>query len=263
MIYTLYIALAVVVFVEMLNSFLRGSRKDQIDIVVNILIFGLVVASFFVAGWKFGLLAIVLRFIFAIVTRPLAARTASKMFLSIKKDESRYWPSKGLNCKYIGLPPLLLSRISSELGRNIDELGRFNIKKEMKKLKKDPYGCTDGYTRTMESLLDYCEKQFEIRQIMRDFKISRDDLHELYNQLIAMGGGQWACGHWVAASSIAYPESLRYVLSRLDPDDSVSKEGISKWLEKDKKETVYNLIMHFECGAPLEVNLRFGEKLCQ
>jgi len=95
MIYALYIALAVVVFIEMLNSFLRGSRKDQTDIVVNILIFGLVAAPFFVAGWKFGLVAIALRFIFAIVTRPLAARTASKMFLSMKKDEFRYWPSKG------------------------------------------------------------------------------------------------------------------------------------------------------------------------
>jgi hypothetical protein len=127
MIYVLYFALAVVVFIEMLNSFLRGSRKDQLDIIVNVLIFGLVVASFFVAGWKFGLVAIALRFIFAIVTRPLAARTASKMFLSMKKDEFRYWPSKGQDCKYIGLPPRSLSRISSELGRNIDELGRFNF----------------------------------------------------------------------------------------------------------------------------------------
>lgn len=249
MVYVLYFALAVVVFIEMLNSFLRGSKKDQIDIVVNILIFGLVVASFFVAGWKFGLLAIALRFIFAIVTRPLAARTASKGFLRLKKDESRYWPSKGHNCKYIGLPPWPLSRISNEIGRNIDEFGRINIKNEIKKLKKDP----DGYTHAMEALLDYCENQFEIKEIMSDFQISRENLRELYNQLTAMGGGQWACGHWVAASSIAYPESLRYVLSRLDPNDSVFKEGISKWLETDKTETIYNLIMHFECGSPLKV----------
>ena len=80
MVYVLYFTLAVVVFIEMLNSFLRGSRKDQIDIVVNISIFALVVASFFVAGWKFGLLAIALRFVFAIGARPLAARAASKAF---------------------------------------------------------------------------------------------------------------------------------------------------------------------------------------
>lgn len=253
MLYVLYFALAVVVFIEMLNSFLRGSRKDQIDIAVYILMFGFVVASFFVAGWKFGILAIALRFIFAIVTRPLAARTASKMFLSIKKDEFPYWPSKGQNCKYIGLPPWPLSRISSELGRNTDELGRFNIKKEMKKLRKDPSGYTDSHEHAMEALLDYCENQFEIKQIMDDFQISRENLQELYNQLIAMGGGQWTCGHWVAASSIAYPESLHYVLNQLDPNDSVFMEGISKWQETHNVNTIYNLIMHFECGSPLKV----------
>jgi hypothetical protein len=251
MIYTLYIALAVVVFIEMLNSFLRGSRKDQLDIIVNVLIFGLVVASFFVAGWKFGLVAIALRFIFAIVSRPLAARTASKMLLSIKKDEFRYWPCKGQGCKYIGLPPHPLSRISSELGRNIDELGRFNFKKEMKKFKRNPSDYSVAYTHAIESLLDYCENQIEIKKIMRTSNISRENLRALYGQLIAMGGGQWACGHWVAASSIAYPKSLRYILSRLNPSDSAFKGGFSKWMEKDKTETVYNLIMHFECGVPL------------
>lgn len=249
MVYVLYFALAVVVFIEMLNSFLRGSRKDQIDIVVNILIFGLVIASFFVAGWRFGLIAIALRFIFAIATRPLAARTASKGLLKLKKDESRFWPSKGHNCKYIGLPPQPLSRISMQLGRNIDELGRINIRNEMKKLKKNP----DGYIRAMEALLDYCENQLEIKEIMNDLQISRENLRGLYGQLMAMGGGQWACGHWVAASSIAYPESLRYVLNQLDPNDSVFTEGISKWQETDKVNTIYNLIMHFECGSPLKV----------
>lgn len=253
MVYVLYFALAVVVFIEMLNSFLRGSKKDQIDIIVNILIFGLVMASFFVAGWKFGLIAIALRFILAIVTRPLAARTASKGFLRLKKDEFRYWPSKGRNYKYIGLPPWPLSRISNELGRDIDEFGRINIKNAIKKLKKDPAGYTDGYTHAMEVLLDYCENQLEIKEIMNDLQISRENLRGLYGQLMAMGGGQWACGHWVAASSIAYPESLRYVLSRLDPNDSVFTEGISKWQETDKVNTIYNLIMHFECGSPLKV----------
>lgn len=253
MVYVLYFALAVVVFIEMLNSFLRGSRKYQIDIVVNISILALVMASFFVAGWKFGLLAISLRFIFAIVTRPLAARAASKAFLKMKKEEFRYWPSKGQNCKYIGLPPWPLSRTSNRLGRNIDEFGRINIKNEIKKLRKDPSGYTDSQEHAMETLLDYCENQFEIKEIMDDFQISREDLREVYNQLIAMGGGQWTCGHWVAASSIAYPESLRYVLNQLDPNDSVFTEGISKLQETDKVNTIYNLIMHFECGSPLKV----------
>lgn len=250
MIYALYAALSIVVFLEMLNSFLRGARKDQLNIVLYILMLCLIVASFIIARWRFGLLAIALRFIFAIVTRPLAARTASRMFLSMKKDESCYWPSKGHNCKYIGLPPWPLSRISNEIGRNIDEFGRINMKNEIKRLRKDPGGYRNE--RATEALLDFCENQFEIKKIMLDFQISREDMRELYDQLVATGAGQWACGHWVAASSIAYPESLKYILTRINPGNSVHSEKTSKWLETDKTETVYNLIIHFECGCPLK-----------
>jgi len=250
MIYVLYFALAVVVFIEMLNSFLRGSKKDQMDIVVYILMFGLVVASFFVAGWKFGLIAIALRFIFAIVLRPFAARTASKGFLRLKKAEFPYWPSKGHNCKYIGLPPWPLSRISKELRRNIDEFGRVNMKNEIKSIKKDPG--SNRYWQAMESLLDYCENQPEIQKIMYEFRISREDLDELYGQLARMGACQWCCGHWIAASSIAYPESLWYLLSRIKPSSSSLREGFDRLQEKDKVDTVYNLIIYFECGSPLK-----------
>jgi len=241
MVYVLYAALAVVVFLEMLNTFLRGARKDQLNIVLYILMLCLIVASFIIEGWRFGLLAIALRFIFAVVTRPLAARIASRSFLRLKKLESFYWPSKGHNCKYIGLPPWPLSRISNELGRNIDEFGRMNMKNAIKSLRKDPDGYSYRYERAMEALLDFCESQFEIRKIMSDFQISREDLDELYGQLARMGACQWCCGHWVAASSIAYPESLRYLLSRREPGTSVLRE------------TAYNLIIHFECGSPLEV----------
>ena len=247
MTYALYAALAVIVFLEMLNSFLRGAKKDLLNIVLNILMICLIVASFIIAGWKFGLLAIALIFIFAVVTKSLAARIASRIFLRLKKHESFYWPSKGHNCKYIGLPPKPLSRISNELGRNVDEFGRINIKKESNSLG------SNRHERAMEALLDFCESQIKIQEIMSDSQISRVDLRELYGQLAAMVACQWACGHWVAASSIAYPESLRYVLSRIDPGDSFHRERISKWLEADKTETAYNLIMHFECGAPLEM----------
>lgn len=62
------------------------------------------------------------------------------------------------------------------------------------------------------ALLDYCERQPTIQALLREFKISRQDLQELYHQLIMVGAGQWTCGHWVAASALAYPESLRYLL---------------------------------------------------
>ncbi|GAF92439.1 unnamed protein product, partial [marine sediment metagenome] len=63
------------------------------------------------------------------------------------------------------------------------------------------------------------------------------DLQELYHKLIAVGAGQWACGHWVAASALAFPESLRYVLNRRG---------------ENMQETTFNLIMHFKQGSALE-----------
>jgi hypothetical protein len=54
-----------------------------------------------------------------------------------------------------------------------------------------------------------------------------------------VGAGQWACGHWVAASALAYSDALRYLLMR-------RKENM--------QETAYNLIMYFERGAALETS---------
>jgi len=92
------------------------------------------------------------------------------------------------------------------------------------------------YASAKEALLDYCESQPAIQALMKEFHISRDDLLKFYNQIIAAGAGQWACGHWVAASAIAYPETLRYFLIR---------KG------KDNSETAYNLIKYFEHGSAL------------
>ena len=88
-----------------------------------------------------------------------------------------------------------------------------------------------------DALLDYCEQQPATQALLKEFQISRHDLHELYHQLITAGAGQWVCGHWVAASVLAYPESLRYALSRR---------------EENVQETSFKLIMYFERGSALE-----------
>lgn len=88
-----------------------------------------------------------------------------------------------------------------------------------------------------QALLDYCEGQRAIQELMAQHEITRNDLKELYRRLLVVGAGQWACGHWVAASAIAYPDALRYLLNHQDSD----------W-----EHTAFNLIMHFERGQPLE-----------
>jgi len=217
MIYAICAALVVVSFLVMLNGFLHGAKKSHIDVVLGILLLGLILASFFVAGWKLGLLAIGVVFVSGLVSHPLAARTASKL-LSL---------SNGQSGSYGGLPPKPLERISQELGRPIDP----------SKLIDEMLTGENRRKSAVEALLDYCEGQEAIQTIMDDFQVSRDDLREMYSELELAGAGQWACGHWVAASAIAYPEALHYVLAN----------GVGA-----KLEVAFNLINHFERGAPLE-----------
>ena len=80
MIYAIYVALVLVAFLVVLNGFLRGAKKAQIDAVLSLLLLGLVITAFFVAGWELGLLAIVIAFLSAIIACPIAARLASRFF---------------------------------------------------------------------------------------------------------------------------------------------------------------------------------------
>jgi ABC-type multidrug transport system fused ATPase/permease subunit len=218
MIYAIYVALVLAAFLVVLNGFLRGAKKAQIDAVLSLLLLGLVITAFFVAGWKLGLLAIVIAFLSAVATRPIAARLASRLFST----------SSGGGKGYVGLPPRPLQKISQELGKSIDP----------NKLMEDMFSSSDRKANAEEVLLDYCEQQPSIQALLREFGVSRKGLQELYNKLIMVGAGQWTCGHWVPASALAYPESLRYILSRR---------------EENIKETAFNLIMYFEQGSPLQI----------
>lgn len=217
MIYTIYIVLILVSFLIILNGFLRGAKKGQIDAILSILLIVLVIASFFFAGWKGGFLAIVVAFISAIITRPVAARIASKLLAS----------STGGRGTYVGLPPQPLQRISQKLGNSLDP----------NKIMKDILSGKEQDDNAEEAFLDYCEKQLKIQDLLKEFSVSRNDLQELYHKLIMAGAGQWTCGHWIPASALAYPESLRYILSRK---------------EDNFQETAFNLIMYFEQGSPLQ-----------
>ena len=219
MIYAIYVALGVVAFLTVLNGFQRGAKKTQIDVALSLLLIGLVIAAFVVAGWKLGLLAIGITFLSAIVTRSIAARKASRFFSL---------PTSG-GGGYVGLPPRRLQRISKQLGRPINPN---QLAKEM---------LISGSNHTAEALsalIDYCESQPGIQAVINEFQVSHDDLSELYYDLLRSGAGQWTCGHWVAASALAYPEPLRYLLARR---------------RENSIETAFNVIMYFEQGSALQV----------
>lgn len=226
MIYIIYMALAVVAFLVVLNGFLPGAKKTQIEAVLSIFLLGLVIGAFIVLGWKFGLLAIAVPFVAAVISRPIAARTASSL-LSLHSRTSR---------RYVGLAPRPLERISRELGRfAAADLGQ--VVQEM----LDPDN-RDRVAHAEQALLDYVESQAAIQAVMKEFHVSRVDLKELYSRLLSGGAGTWAGGHWVAASVLAYPDALRYALSRRGADNT--SEEIIK--------TAFVLVTHFERGSPLK-----------
>lgn len=195
-----------------LNGFLRGAKKIQINVVLWAIIIGILIVSFLTTDWKYGIIAIGITLVSVRFTRPIAARIASKL-LSVPKGKSD---------RYIGLPPKALEKISKRLDivlpsnpNDFDEVFQSADSAE-------------------DALFDYCETQPAVKMVMENFQVSRKDLKEIYAQLIAAGAGQWSCGHWVPASALAYPESLKYILSRR---------------ESDIKETSFNLIMYFEHGS--------------
>ena len=86
----------------MLNGFLRGSKKAQIDAVLSVVLVGLLVIGFIAFGWTAGVLALILAFVYARISRPLAAAMAVRLFSA----------DGGPSGRYKGLPDRVLERIS-------------------------------------------------------------------------------------------------------------------------------------------------------
>ena len=218
MVYLLYALLAVAAFLIVLNGFLRGAKKAQIDALLSVAGISLLVAVTVIGGWMSGLAGIVLVFVFAVASRPFAARLASRLY-AIGSGQGGHSPS---------LPPAPLRRISQDLGRPLDP-GSF-----MQSLAARD----DPRQRARDALYAYCEASPAVHAVMDDFGVTRTELDELYWQLMAVGAGQWARGHWVAASALGYPETLRYVL-----------EGRRRG--RELPDLTFAVGMYFERGAPL------------
>lgn len=72
----LFLFLGCLCFLYTLNLFLRGAKKQIIEAVLGLLIFVTVIASFFVMGWRWGLIAIISPFVLIGLFRPLAQAVA-------------------------------------------------------------------------------------------------------------------------------------------------------------------------------------------
>ncbi len=217
MVYLLHAFLALTAFLVVLNGFLRGVKKTQIDAFLSILWVTLLGVSFVAFGWKAGLLSGGMSFIYAIAFRSLAARLAARII-------------GGPGSRHVDLPPAAVQRFSRELGR---QPGPESIAHEL-------VSGSDRSQKALEALLDYCETNPDTRIVMAEFNASRGILIELYGNLLKAGAGQWAGGHYVPVSALAHSHTLRYILRH----PAIGRDAINQ--------QAYDLIMHFESGLRLE-----------
>ncbi len=68
-----------IVFLIMLNGYLRGRYKKHIDSVLGFILIILIVFSFIKFGWRISLGNIVGMFIYAIISRKVAKRVAYRL----------------------------------------------------------------------------------------------------------------------------------------------------------------------------------------
>lgn len=62
-------------------------------------------------------------------------------------------------------------------------------------------------------LFDLCKTDPELRAVLQKHGANSDTLDHVYTKLIKIGAGQYARGHFVAASSLAFGFTLDYVLA--------------------------------------------------
>jgi hypothetical protein len=116
-------------------------------------------------------------------------------------------------------------------------------------------------TFTGLDLLDLCEKDQAISEVMQRYSATRETLKELFHKLIVTGGAQWAGNHYVAASSLVYPHTLEFLLRYFRGIDAI--DDTYQWSIDLTSSTpgravamrvTYELIRYFEDGrtGPVE-----------
>lgn len=113
----------------------------------------------------------------------------------------------------------------------------------------------DNRNQVEDELLGLCEGDPAVSEVMKRYGATRTTLRELFTKLQAVGAGQWAGGHYVAASALAYPHTLEFLLRYFRGVDSLA-DGYpwSVDLTSDRPDravamrVVYEVIVYFEKG---------------
>jgi len=113
----------------------------------------------------------------------------------------------------------------------------------------------DDRDHVEDELFKLCEDDPAVSEVMKRHGATRVTLRELFSRLRAVGAGQWAGGHYVAASALAYPDTLEFLLRYFRGVESLA-DGYP-WpvdLTSDRPDravamrVAYEVIVYFEKG---------------
>jgi len=132
------------------------------------------------------------------------------------------------------------------------------LKKVSKKLSK-PFDSRDiiqmatqgnKKNEVLDELIDIAESDEYVKIVMNDYLADRQKLKELYRRLTLVGAGQYSGGHYVAASSVVYPLTLKFLLEHFDGENF----SINGWdANNSAMHIAYRLIEYFKKGETGEI----------
>ena len=140
-----------------------------------------------------------------------------------------------------------LSRISKRLGkiRSSNEILASAMRQTVE-------GGQSEKEKDATRLLDLVESDSDLCLILQRYGATRKVLERLYSELCVVGAGQWAGGHFVAASSLAFGPTLDYLLRS-------AQAGV------DFRGVAYRLIVYFKSGETgiIEYSERISKEIQQ
>ena len=107
-----------------------------------------------------------------------------------------------------------------------------------------------GRKDALIELIDIAESDENVKAAMNEYHADRQTLNKLYDKLALVGAGQYAGGHYVAASSLVYPSTLKYLLEHFNNGIF----SIKNWDDNNSSiHIAYRLIEYFEKGETGEI----------
>ena len=217
MLLLMHLSLLMVAFVFQFIELTSGASRRRILNGLAFLWLFLVAVIFLRFGWKAGFASGVMSWVYVSALRPLAARLAARA-MSTDLDGGGVYP---------GLPSSDLLKLSRVLGRHS------SLEEMLRELRSD----VSARESALDSLVAMVAAQTSTASIIVRFGMTEDTLKDHYRRLCQLGAGQWAGAHFAAASALAYPASLEFILSA--PQQGVSEAEVS-----------YQVIKYFQAGAP-------------